>query len=180
MQTVARHPTRRVFGQTMQTSLQGMMSERGRLGEVLDSWGYTGRRVLGYKLPSWQRPEVWSDAQCSKFIESLWMGVAVGSFMDNDSRNPELSLVLLDGQQRLRAIERYWNDELAVQGEDGVFYLWSDLTEPERNHFYRIPFPWLETRYNSEDELRAAYDRHNFGGTAHTDDQRANDPSSSE
>lgn len=179
MKTVSRHPTRRFFGQSMQTSLLGMFTQRERLGEVLDSWGYTGRRVMGYKLPSWQRHEVWSDEQCTRFIESIWLGVGVGAFMVNDSPDTELSLILLDGQQRLRAIERYWADEFAIQGNDGGFYFWGDLTELERNHFYRIPFPWLETRYNSEDELRAAYDRFNFGGTAHTDDQRANGHGSS-
>ncbi|KZN20444.1 MULTISPECIES: DUF262 domain-containing protein [Pseudomonas] len=177
MQTASRHPTRRFFGQSMQTSLGGMYSERKRLGEVLDSWGYTGRRVLGYKLPSWQRPEVWSDEQCTKFIESIWLGVGLGTFQVNDSPKTALSLILLDGQQRLRAIERYWNGDFAILGEDGVAYLWSELTDQEHRHFYRIPFPWVETRYSSEDELRAAYDRHNFGGTAHTADQRANSPS---
>lgn len=180
MQIAARHLKRRFFGQSMQTSLQAMMTERERMDVMLDSWGYTGLRVMGYKLPSWQRPGVWTEKQCVRFIESVWLGVGLSSFMVNDSQDTELSLILLDGQQRLRAIERYWNGDFAIQGEDGGSYFWSDLTEPERNHFYRIPFPWQETRYNSEAELRAAYDRHNFGGTAHADDQRANASGSTE
>jgi hypothetical protein len=173
MNNLPRYRTRRFFGQSMQTSLHGLMKERDRLNQILDSAGYTGRRVMGYKLPVWQRPAVWTEDQCMRFIESIWLGVGLGAFMVNDNQDMELSQILLDGQQRLMAIERYWRGEFAVQGDDGIAYYWNDLTEQEQRHFYRIPFPWVETRYNTDDELRAAYDRHNFGGTAHGFDQRA-------
>jgi hypothetical protein len=40
----------------------GLMEATRRLySPVLDGQGWTGRRVTGYKLPTWQRPEVWTD-----------------------------------------------------------------------------------------------------------------------
>jgi hypothetical protein len=170
-----RVPARRFFGQSLQTTLGSLLVQVSRHNELLDAEGYTGRRVLGYKLPEWQRPAVWTDTQCIRFLESCYLGVGIGSFMVNFSimKNDAVHLVLLDGQQRLRAIERYWNGELAVEGGDGIAYRWPDLTENEQAHFLRISFPWQMTEYESDAEVREAYDRHNFGGVAHTPDQRA-------
>jgi hypothetical protein len=169
-----RFPRRRFYGQHNNSMMSNMMVQRDIMNTVLDEKGFTGRRVLGYKLPEWQRPEVWTDDQCVRFLESIWLGVGLGTYMVNMVfGNEEIDLILLDGQQRLRAIERYWAGELAVTGEDGVAYRWDELTEQEHNHFLRIPFPWIETSYRTEEEARAAYNRHNFGGTAHTADQRA-------
>lgn len=108
------------------------------------------------------------------FLESVWIGVGIGSFMVNYSiRTSDANMVLLDGQQRLRAIERYWDNELAVVGDDGLSHYWGDLTEKEQVHFLRIPFPWVMTEYDNNAQLREAYNRHNFGGTSHTSKQRA-------
>lgn len=174
--TKARHPRRQFFGQMMQTTLGGMISIRDIQNCVLDTDGYAGRRVLGYKLPVWQRPEVWTDEQCVRFLESIWMGVGLGTFMVNYSGSgvdDDTHLILLDGQQRMRAIERYWGDELAVVGDDGLSYFWSQLEDGEQAHFFRIPFPWVCTQYSTDEQLREAYNRHNFGGVAHTTGQMA-------
>lgn len=169
-----RFPVRRFAGQALQTSMQMLLLQRDTQNRLLDAAGYVGRRVMGYKLPAWQRTEVWADEQCVRFIESIWLGVGIGSFMVNFSNHGfDLNLVLLDGQQRLRAIERYLNGELAVTGEDGVSYRWTELSADEHMHFLRIPFPWIETQYHDDAQLREAYNRHNFGGTAHTPEQRA-------
>ena len=170
MSTLSRFPARRFYGQMMQTQLHAMSVERDRLNKQLDAAGYVGRRVLGYKLPVWQRQECWTDAQCARFLESVWLGVGLGAFMVNFSGSgldDDTHMTLLDGQQRLRAIERYWLGELAVQGDDGNCYFWTELTKDEQAHFMRIPFPWICTNYSTDAELRVAYDKHNFGGVAH-------------
>lgn len=169
-----RFPARRFYGQMMQTQLQMMLMQRETLNKILDNEGYTGRRVLGYKLPVWQRNEKWSEAQCTRFIESIWLGVGLGTFMVNMTEsNKDADNILLDGQQRLRAIERYWDNEFPVMGDDGKEYFWNDLTREEHAHFLRIPFPWVMSQYKKEEELKEAYNRHNFGGTPHTEDERA-------
>lgn len=172
----SRIPVRRFYGQMMQSMLSSMLSLRDIQNKMLDEEGYTGRRVLGYKLPVWQRGSVWTDDQCVRFLQSIYMGVGLGSYMVNYSAsglNDDTHLILLDGQQRLRAIERYWNNEIAVPGDDGRSYLWSDLTAAEQAHFLRIPFPWVNTNYAKDEQLREAYNRHNFGGTQHQDGQQA-------
>ena len=151
--------------------LAQMESQIGIGNRMLDEMGWTGRRVLGYKLPEWQRQEVWTDGQCIRFIESIWLGVGLGAFMVNMRQGaPIADMVLLDGQQRLRSIERYWADHISVSGEDRKEHYWSEFTPLERAHFYRIPFPWIQTQYETDQELRDAYDRHNFGGTPNTCD----------
>jgi hypothetical protein len=176
MKDLPRFPARKFYGELMQTSLGGMMSMRDTQNRILTDHGYKGRSVLGYKLPVWQRPEVWTDDQCTKFLTSIYMGVGLGTFMVNFSRSmadDDTHMLLLDGQQRLRSIERYWDDELTVTGDDGNAYFWSELTEREKANFERIPFPWVCTNYGTDAELREAYNRHNFGGTEHTAGQRA-------
>jgi hypothetical protein len=170
MKELSRFPVRRFYGQMMQTTMAGMESTRDIQERILQTSGYTGRRVLGYKLPEWQRLEVWSDEQCSRFVRSIWMGVGLGAFMVNFSKsgkNDDTHLVLLDGQQRLRSIERYWVGEIAVTGEDGRPYHWHQLTADDKSNFMRIPFPWICTEYGTDGELREAYNLHNFGGTSH-------------
>ncbi len=168
-----RFPLRRFYGESMQTFMHALILQRPRMDEILDAAEFTGRRVMGYKLPQWQRPEKWTTEQCINFIESIWLGANIGAFMVNQSMQEEFHDILLDGQQRLRAIERYLNDEFPVAGEDGKPHYWSEMTEGERAHFHRIPFPWILTRYNDEALLREAYNRHNFGGTPHEADERA-------
>jgi hypothetical protein len=172
----ARVPLRRFYGEAMQSPLHILCAGAAEQGRVIDRQGWTGRRVLGYKLPEWQRPEVWTDRQCVRFVESAFLGANIGAFMVNSASDPvDLDWILLDGQQRLRALERYWNNEFAVAGEDGYQWCWGDLTSQEQNHLNRIPFPWIQTRYNTEALLREAYNRHNYGGTIHLDSQMAPD-----
>lgn len=169
-----RHPVRVMVGQSMQTTLAMMIIQREHGNAALDKQGYTGRRVMGYKLPSWQRQEKWSDAQCSRFVESIWMGVGHGTFMVNSCTcNDAIDQILLDGQQRLRAIERYFAGEIAVVGQDGNAYLWTELNDGEQAHFLRISFPWMESQYKVEQDCVDAYNRHNFGGTQHEETERA-------
>lgn len=174
----SRHPVRVIFGQSMQTSLGMMVVQRERGNAELDKQGYKGRRVMGYKLPSWQRKAKWSDQQCSRFLESIWMGAGLGAFMvnSNDS-NKDIDQILLDGQQRLRAIERYFASEVTVLGQDGKAYQWTELNEDEQANFLRISFPWIESQYKVEQDCVDAYNRHNFGGIQHEESDRAQLPS---
>lgn len=130
------------------------------------------RQVCGFPLPPWQRPLVWEQEQCIRFIESAWLGLSLGTYVVNRAGNSErdpISNILIDGQQRLHALERYWSDEFPVFG-----YHWSELPIKEQRSFrMSVVFPQVEVTINDEAQLRDLYDRLNFGGTAHTEDQRA-------
>lgn len=132
--------------------------------------------LLGFYVPPFQRPAVWTQAQQIRFLESVWLGLTVGTYVYNYCEEYDRTTQkfhhtykwLIDGQQRLRAIKAYLNDEFAVFG-----HKWSDLDRREKRDFENSSFP--SVRFNTSDEglLREVYDRLNFGGTAHTEEQRA-------
>lgn len=168
-----RVPARRFYGEVMSCMLGSIQADTARREALLDEEGWQGRRVLGFKLPAWQRPERWSDAQCERFIESVYLGANIGAYMWNDSLERGLDRILIDGQQRLRAVERYWGGEVALAGEDGRRFLWTDLEPGEQARFLRMSFPFVLTRYNDAALMREAYNRHNFGGTPHLPSEMA-------
>lgn len=142
------------------------------------------RFVMGYPLPSWQRPLVWTMEQKVRFIQSIWFGIDLGTYMVNEcyefveeaggkSHYREFSDILLDGQQRLSALEDYVFNRFPVPDASGVLRYWSDLGRVERRGFCAIPFARASVSTWDEAELRKAYDLRAFGGTPHTEDQRA-------
>lgn len=140
--------------------------ERGRPADQL------GRRmVMGFVLPDFQRPAVWTRDQEKALIRSLWMGIPIGTFSYTelaDAQSP-LNNLLIDGQQRMRAIEGYLNDGFEVFG-----YRWSEIPDDEKRSF-KLTRKFGCFVVNNADEafLRAYSDLMNFGGTAHTESQRA-------
>jgi hypothetical protein len=58
-------------------------------------------------IPDFQRNYVWSQAQASKFIESLLLGLPVpGIFLAKEDDN---KLIVIDGQQRLRSLQMFYD-----------------------------------------------------------------------
>lgn len=173
--STSRIPPRLFYGAGMSTMLSNM-AELAQRQPFRDNPAHAQSRfVMGYPVPSWQRPLVWSDAQCERFIGSVYAGVYLGLFIYNDSMTSSKHVdgLLIDGQQRLSAIERYLAGDLAVAGPDGGKYRWTELTDEERAHFYRIPFGFQVVQVHDEDELKRLYNLLNFGGVAHTEAQRA-------
>jgi hypothetical protein len=128
-----------------------------------------GRHVMGYNLPSWQRPFVWTQAQSIRLIESIWLGLNIGTYTFNRSHeDPAFDNLLIDGQQRLFSIQNYLSDEFPVFG-----HFWSDLCRAEQRSFESRHFHCFITKSTDEEYLRGYYDMMNFGGTAHQEDQRA-------
>lgn len=128
------------------------------------------REVMGYFLPPWQRGLVWSQEQKIKLIESLWLGLNVGTYTFNRVKyGTKYDNLLIDGQQRLWSLQCYLSDEFPVFG-----YRWSELTEVDRRGFEMSRhFHCYITNSNDEEYLRSYYNTMNFGGTAHKEDERA-------
>jgi len=138
--------------------------------------------LLGYAIPPFQRPVVWDEERMVRFVESAIIGLNLGTWTYNstmdlgghgtDEHGREIwkhDLWLIDGQQRLTALDRYWSDAFPVFG-----LYWSEVeTNRQRQFLTSTHFPAFETRIRNEDEIRELYDRMNFGGVAHTEDQRA-------
>lgn len=128
------------------------------------------RTVMGFVLPSWQRGLVWTEAQKIAFIESAWLGLNIGTYTYNqagiDSPNDYL---LIDGQQRMNAIQCYIENEFPVFG-----YLFSELTPPDTRRWgMSVVFASYVTSTEDEEYLRAYYNLTNFGGVAHKESERA-------
>jgi hypothetical protein len=137
------------------------------------------RFVLGFPLPSWQRPFVWTEDQQKRFILSVWSKADIGSYMVNDWEmrdNKEFTIhsnCLLDGQQRMTTLERYLQDKFTVDDVSGTPRLWSEVPWREQRRFMNTTFTRSEVITFDETELRTIYDLRNFGGTAHTEAERA-------
>ncbi|MFL9611049.1 DUF262 domain-containing protein [Methylobacillus sp. Pita2] len=134
------------------------------------------RVLLNLVLPPWQRDEVWTDAQKSRFIESIFLGLDIGYYVvveadwDNVGVKPN-SAWLLDGQQRLSAIRDFMDDKIEIF--DGIKF--SEIDPVVRlKRFLRYPFPRYEVPHSPDVTLfQDLYDRMNFGGTNHTEQDRA-------
>ena len=133
---------------------------------------YDGERALrGFYLPPFQRPEVWTPFQKARFVESLFLGTYAGVYVVTEwdwrakgDRKPQ-SGWLIDGQQRLTALDDFVEGRIAVF--DGVRF--ADLDPRQNRRFLTTPFPCITIPGNVPlESLRTLYDRLNYGGTPHT------------
>lgn len=148
---------------------------------------WADRFVMGYPLANWQRPVVWDIQAQIRFIDSIWNGSDLGSYMINEAWelvNPhakqgddvvmvEHSEIILDGQQRLTALQNYLLDVFPVNDINGIPRYFSELGLVERRRLSGITFS--RATINSFDEalLRKAYNLRSFGGVAHKESERA-------
>ncbi len=142
-----------------------------------------GEWVCGYLLPPFQRPSVWTVEDNIRFIDSARRCVNIGEFtvnqtfgnpnaqtyMDGDREVYVGDMWLLDGQQRLRALQGFFDSEFPVHG-----MFWKDLPEEDRAGFLRtVKFPYWETAFTDEDSAAEYYDLRNFSGVRHAEEHRA-------
>lgn len=150
--------------------------------QVRREYPWADRFVMGMPLAPWQRPFVWSEEQSAKFITSAWVGIHLGTYVitseDRLKSQPEveyefLAGCVLEGQQRLRALELYFTDQLTVPDRDGSPALWSQVNKVDKLRFKGTVFSRGEVNETDEAKLREFYDLMNFGGVAHLDSERA-------
>lgn len=172
-ETTSRIPKRVCYGSGMSTMV-GQLFEQMAARTYIQA-GNGQRTVLGFPIPEWQRELCWTEAQCERFIQSVYAGIYLGLYVYNDTITsaPKLDGLLIDGQQRLHALERYLAGELAVTGPDGGRYRWTDLNQEEQAHFNRMPFGFEIVSITDEAQLKQLYNLLNFGGVPHADSQRA-------
>lgn len=165
-----RMPEQVRLGQSLATTMASPMTNRQHWYEEGCPNPHGLRVVMGYFLPEWQRPLVWTTDQQMAFMRSAWLGLPLGTYSLNlHHAGGPLDNLLVDGQQRMNAIEQYMLDQFPVFG-----WHWSECTEVDRRFFdMSVAFPSYRTETNDEAYLRSYYDLMNFGGTAHTEGQRA-------
>ena len=165
--------------------LLGRLEEFCNGTEGPERFPWTQRFAMGYPLPSWQRGLEWDAEQKTRFIESIWSGVDIGSYLVNDlwemegegegrvSTFRENSDVLLDGQQRLTTLEEYVRSQFPVADASGALRYWRELPRLERIRFGQFHFTKATVKSWDEAKLRKAYNMRAYGGTPHKEHQRA-------
>ena len=127
------------------------------------------------QIPKFQRGWVWSHTQASQLIESFLLGLPVpGIFLYRET--PSQQLLVIDGQQRLRAAWGFFEGKLPNVPD---FYLrdvdprwegkrYNDLVEPDRIRFRDAVLRAIiveQTAPNDNSSIYHIFERLNTGGT---------------
>lgn len=178
-----RLPGQLLHGYSSSRSIEDIFMTRGQRPDDSDDMWDPGQEAIGrFFLPPFQRPPVWTAEQNVRLVESLLLGISIGSIVVVDSLNMEMQNAnlfaktdrwLLDGQQRLRAIRGYLDNEFAVFTGTPCEHRYSDLNEVELRRVRGFDISVIRVHTTDEALCRDIYDRLNFGGTPHTEDQRA-------
>src|SRR5688572_19768809 len=92
--------------------------------------------------PAFQRNPVWTDAQASYLIDSIlnnlpFPEVYVRSKTD---KHGDTKLEVVDGQQRLRSIIKFYSNQLELEGENvserWQGWSWNDLNQSQKEAFW--------------------------------------------
>lgn len=181
----AKMPTRTLEATSQPRTIDSLLHDFESFDEAkaLVEYPWAERFVMGLPLPTWQRDFKWSDEQCQRFITSVWTGVHLGNYVVN-REEPEtgadgklifapMSNVVIDGQQRLMALQKYVLDEITVPDAQGTPRLFSEVSDAEKRRFGNTVFTRSEIDIGDEQKLQAFYDMLNFGGTPHLPEERA-------
>ena len=164
-------PPRIELGHSISSSLNELilnMRDYEKDKDYLNPCGY--RTVCGYSIPDWQRPLVWTEEQQISLIESLWRGIPIGSYSINhyNVEDDRLKNIVIDGQQRLYTIERYFTDQLIVFGAR-----WCDVDPIDQRFFKNNRFEKYEVKSSDRTFLTTYYNHMNFSGVKHNLNQKA-------
>lgn len=146
--------------------------------KVRREYPWADRFVCGYPVPDFQRELKWSVAQKTKLIQSIWFNIDIGSYMVTEGEivNGIMALysdMVIDGQQRLSAIEDYFADRLAIPDTQGTLRLFSEISPVDQRFFRNKIFSKVTVASHDLDYLKRLYNLMAFGGTAHDESERA-------
>lgn len=117
--------------------------------------------------PVFQRKPVWTDEQAAYLIDTIlnklpFPEVYVRSITDSDG---ETMLEVVDGQQRLRSIIRFYSGDLELTGDNvtnrWLGTTWEDLSTDEREAFWSYKVVVRELEGSTDAEVRDMFRRLN-------------------
>lgn len=120
-------------------------------------------------IPDFQRNYVWNQTQASRLIESFLLGLPVPQvFLYRDRSDPELTVI--DGQQRLGAIARFYEGRFRLRGVNSLWNgrAYEELIEYDREILDDATLRAIIIRQIRPDAYSSAYQifhRLNTGGT---------------
>jgi hypothetical protein len=121
-----------------------------------------------YYVPSFQRDYVWDNKKASKLIESIIMGLPIPAiFLAKDGER----YYIVDGQQRLTSIQRYYKNEFALKDTfsavNGKKYTELEERHKDRLDEYSLQLIMIrqETPDDNDDSIYKIFERINTQGT---------------
>lgn len=173
-------PEELIRGNNYSLNINGLMQKRDEKYEALF---IPGQKTLGaFYIPYFQRQAVWNDEQSEKLIESLYYNIPIGSIIiscaDNayDYKKEQYPITadwIIDGQQRIKSIEKYLNNEIIIFRNTDYEHKYSDLNETQKRLFGQKCIPTIKIYSDDENKLKEIYNILNFSGTPHKEDEKA-------
>jgi hypothetical protein len=125
-------------------------------------------------IPEYQRPHIWDVQNQSNFIESLLLGLPTPYLFCCEMADGKLEVV--DGSQRLRTIESYFDDKLVLKNLEKLDSLhglsFSDLPLSQQRKLKNRPVRMITLRGRASQDARFdIFHRLNSGGMRLTDAQ---------
>ena len=116
--------------------------------------------------PSYQRNIVWTDRQKSYLIDSVLNGYPIPEIyvQEEIDENGSSNYVIVDGQQRMRAVLEFLNDKFPMNKDDspefeGAFF--KDLNADQKRAFFRYNFVVRALPELTEEDIREIFKRLN-------------------
>lgn len=161
------------------TALAMSLSEVFAISDItMKDYPWASRMIGRFPIPYFQRELCWTLEEEQAFIESIYKGFDIGSYMVNRYRHVkhadgsttyvEFSDCLIDGQQRINTICRYFNNEFKVCGA-----YFKDVCKQDQIRFKRHQFTRKEINVFDEATLVEIYNTLNFSGKRHTEADKA-------
>lgn len=103
--------------------------------------------------PDYQRGYVWSKSQQQAYLESLSRGVPLfGQVINIDTDTG--TQYIMDGQNRIKTIFKFMNDEISFINEDDESIKYSDLSDSDKRKIKNTKISYTETRDWSREQCQ--------------------------
>lgn len=131
------------------------------------SWFYQRFKEDSLELsPEFQRNPVWQQPQKDYLIETILLGLPIPEIYYVTRINPkgESIYVVVDGQQRLRTVIEFVNNEHIIKSPVRNFAdvrKFNDLSDTEKQRIWRYPIVVRDLEDSSDDDVRDLFQRLN-------------------
>jgi uncharacterized protein DUF262 len=151
--------------------VDGLVRRMNREDMLVPKFGHEDDRIT---TAGFQRHFVWNKPQMDRFIESLLLGYPIPGILL--VRQPDKRYLILDGQQRLRTLQRFYSGVhqdrvFALQNVSDEFrgLTYSTLTEEQRrtidNTYINATIVDTDGSPESQEAIYQIFERLNSGGT---------------
>jgi hypothetical protein len=141
--------------------------------ELFEMW-QEGDLILG---PEFQRRYVWDNKKASLLIESVLLEVPIPIIYLSEEDDSKLTVI--DGQQRLRSLFRFLNNEFKLSGLSVLSHLngkyFKDLDKKLQRNFKKFSLRVIEIRKESHPDVKfEIFERLNVGAVKLNDQELRN------